>query len=280
MISMKKVLRYLDKIIFQRDRVDIDKLKKYKYGLENKKLVMRPELIKNISVIVPCYNHSKYLNDALNSIINQTRLPDEIILIDDNSQDSTFEELKKFYDKHSKTTNIVIRRNKSNLGQCATINIGVASASSNLIMILNDDDYLMHDAVEHTLKIFNDNNDIYLLGSKSLYVYRQEHFANLKKLTFDSIENRHFLIRKIYPEEVEKFVTGREIDMAHSGSSFLKIAWETVGGYISKLNKRVIMYSDRDFQLRVNSVFPIAIIENAAFTFWRINSSVDAGIYS
>lgn len=147
-------------------------------------------------------------------------------------------------------------------------------------MILNDDDYLMHDAIEHTLNIFNSNKDIYLLGSKSLYIYRQEHFENLKKLTFGTLEKNKFLIRKIYPNDVNKYITGREIDMAHSSSSFLKIAWEAVGGYIPDIKKRVIMFSDRDFQLRVSSVFPIAIIENAALTFWRINSSVDQGIFS
>lgn len=68
--------------------------------------------------------------------------------------------------------------------------------------------------------------------------------------------------------------------MSHSGLSFLKIAWETVGGYIPKIKNRVIMFSDRDFQLRVNSVYPIAIIENAALSFWRINSSVDQGLFS
>lgn len=276
---IKKILRRADRIIFKRDRINLKKLIDYQEDYKNN-LKTRPKEINTVSVIIPCYNHSKYLVDALNSVMYQTRVPDEIVLIDDNSTDNTFEILKNFYTEHNAKFNIVLKKNTTNMGQCFTINKGVTLANSELIMILNDDDYLMHDAIENTLKIFNQENDIYLLGSKSIYVYRQEHFENLNKFTFGSLNKNEFIIRKIFPFEVEKFITGREIDMAHSGSSFLKVAWETVGGYISKINRRVIIFSDRDFQLRVNSAYPIAIVENAAFAFWRINSSVDQGVFS
>lgn len=280
MVLIKKIYRKIDNIIFKRDKINIGKLIKYQKIYNNRKKTRNKKEINTISVIIPCYNHAQYLPFALNSIMNQTRTPDELILIDDSSKDKTFEILLNYVEKYNKQINIILRKNDANLGQSATINVAVSLASSELVMILNDDDYLMHDAIKHTLRIFNTNHDIYLLGSKSLYIYRQEHFLNMKKETFGSLENDQFLLRKVLPSEINKFVTGSEIDMSHSGSSFLKIAWETVGGYIPKINKRVIMYSDRDFQIRVNSVFPIAIVENAAFAFWRINSSVDAGIFT
>lgn len=184
---VKKIIRKFDRYLFKRDRINHNILNKYKTIYTNK-IIKREKKIKNISVIVPCYNHSKYLYDALSSIIKQTRVPDEIILIDDNSNDSTFNILKQFYKDNQNILKIILRKNKYNLGQSATINIGVSIAKSDLIMILNDDDYLMHDAIEHTLDIFNSKTDIYLLGSKSLYFYKQEHFENLKKMTFGLLE--------------------------------------------------------------------------------------------
>lgn len=103
---LKKILRKIDKIIFKRDRVNHKLLKIYQNNY-HEKVKVRPERIKSISVIVPCYNHSKYLKDALNSILNQTRLPDEVILIDDNSTDSTLQVLQRFSEDYKKTINII-----------------------------------------------------------------------------------------------------------------------------------------------------------------------------
>lgn len=274
-----KIFRKLDTWYFERDRIN-KKLLKKKYIYHNKSFKLRNAEISSISIVVPCYNHSKYLTDALNSIIKQTRKPDEIIIIDDSSNDKTPMILNEFYSKYLNNNKIVIKRNKNNIGQSASINLGVSLASSELIMILNDDDYLMHDAIEHTLNIYNTNQDIYLLGSKSFYIYNEVHFNNLKKFTFSSLEKDEYILKKSFPEEVQNYVSGREIDMSHSSSSFLKYAWETVDGYIPNIHSRIIKYSDRDFQLRVNSIFPIAILENAALAFWRINSSVDQGLFS
>ena len=60
--------------------------------------------------------------------------------------------------------------------------------------------------------------------------------------------------------------------MCHTSMSFIKLAWKEVGGYFTEKGKRVIMYLDRDFQVRVSVLFPIGLIEDAPFSFWRVNS--------
>jgi hypothetical protein len=68
--------------------------------------------------------------------------------------------------------------------------------------------------------------------------------------------------------------------MTHSGSCFFKVAWEAVGGYQAVKAKRVVPFSDRDFQLRINAVWPVAVAYETPLTLWREGSSVDAGINS
>ena len=68
--------------------------------------------------------------------------------------------------------------------------------------------------------------------------------------------------------------------MTHTGSCFFKIAWEAVGGYRVDKEKRAVPFSDRDFQLRVNAVWPVAVAYETPLTLWRKDSSVDAGINS
>ena len=68
-----------------------------------------------------------------------------------------------------------------------------------------------------------------------------------------------------------------DLNMTHSASCFRRDAWKAVGGYYSDARRRIVPFSDRDFQLRVNALFPVGVSPTVAFSFWRTYSSVDAG---
>ena len=52
-----------------------------------------------ISVVIPTYNGSRFVESAIQSVLNQTRPADEIIISDDNSKDNTLEICSQFGDK-------------------------------------------------------------------------------------------------------------------------------------------------------------------------------------
>jgi hypothetical protein len=79
---------------------------------------------------------------------------------------------------------------------------------------------------------------------------------------------------------VRRYRKYNDLNMAHSGSCFYKAAWEGVGGYLADKAERVVPFSDRDFQMRVNTVWPVAVAYETPFTLGRLGSSVDAGINS
>jgi hypothetical protein len=60
----------------------------------------------------------------------------------------------------------------------------------------------------------------------------------------------------------------------------LKTAWEAVGGYRVAKEQRVVPFSDRDFQLRINAIWPVAVAYETPFSFWRRDASVDGGLNS
>jgi glycosyltransferase involved in cell wall biosynthesis len=86
-----------------------------------------------VSVIIPVYNGSRYLAAAIDSVLAQTHAPDEIIVIDDGSTDSSPEILKSYGDRLR-----VIRH--SNQGVAATRNVGLAHATGELIAFIDQDD--------------------------------------------------------------------------------------------------------------------------------------------
>jgi glycosyltransferase involved in cell wall biosynthesis len=235
----------------------------------------------SVSVVVPCFGHAAFLADMFASLLAQTRPPDEVILIDDHSPDATAEIVEKLIAAHPEFApgRVRLLRNEKNMGQAASLNRGISAASSDLIMILNDDDYLMHDVIESMFGFFSRYRDVALIGTHSIYFTGSEELAAAPKLSTDyAAPGLRLTVQR--PEDVRRYKKYNDLNMSHSGSCFYKAAWEAVGGYRADKAERVVPFSDRDFQLRVNVVWPVAVAYETPFTLWRLGSSVDAGINS
>ena len=90
-----------------------------------------------ISIIVPIYNAEKYLEEALESLINQSLKDIEIICVNDGSTDKSLEILQK-YAKKDKRVKILSQTNK---GQSAARNTGIKVATGEYIGFLDADDW-------------------------------------------------------------------------------------------------------------------------------------------
>jgi len=104
-----------------------------------------------LSVVVPNYNHAKYLPTCLESILKQSVPPQEIIVIDDGSTDNSLEIFEGFARKHSQ---IKIHRNEVNRGALYTINRGVDLATGELICMWGADDEMLPGFLEQSLRLF------------------------------------------------------------------------------------------------------------------------------
>lgn len=92
-----------------------------------------------ISIIVPIYNSSKYLKKCINSITNQTLEDIEIILVDDNSTDSSLDIIKNYEKEDSRIKVIHLDENK---GIGSARNIGIEEANGKYIGFVDSDDYI------------------------------------------------------------------------------------------------------------------------------------------
>ena len=88
-----------------------------------------------ISVIIPSYNHAPYIEEAISSVLNQSFKDFELIIIDDASQDQSWQLIQGFNDKR-----IRYIQHADNQGAAQTINEGLALAKGECLTILNSDD--------------------------------------------------------------------------------------------------------------------------------------------
>ncbi len=113
-----------------------------------------------ISVIVPIFNAEKTLERCLESLVNQTYEPYEIVLVDDGSDDLSGE----ICDCWSKKYPMIKVIHKSNEGSGYARNSGIAYASGDFIVFVDSDDYFAQGLLEHLAEGRQDGEDAVLAG--------------------------------------------------------------------------------------------------------------------
>src|SRR5947199_914519 len=94
-----------------------------------------------VTALISAYNYARYLPFAINSVLNQTYSPIEIIVVDDGSTDHTREVLARYQGR-------VLAISTENGGQGHAFNVGISKASGELIMLLDADDIWQPDKVQ------------------------------------------------------------------------------------------------------------------------------------
>nr|AAL49457.1 unknown [Leptospira interrogans] len=107
-----------------------------------------------VSVIIPCYNYGKYIEQTIQSILKQSYKNWEIIVVDDGSNDEytiqKLEELKKKY--------MVIKIDKS--GPAAARNIGIEAAKGEFILPLDSDDMIHPDYLLEAISAYEKKSSL------------------------------------------------------------------------------------------------------------------------
>lgn len=110
-----------------------------------------------VSVIVPNYNHRKYLHKRLDSIYHQTYKNFEVILLDDNSSDDSQKVLQEYASKYPEITRTIF--NKTNSGSVfKQWNKGIKNAIGELIWIAESDDFCDYNFLQQMVINFTDES--------------------------------------------------------------------------------------------------------------------------
>jgi len=94
-----------------------------------------------VSVIIPNFNYGVYIDEAIQSVLNQTYKHIEIVLVDDGSTDDSVEKIKRYGNK-------IRLVETENQGSCAARNLGLLISSGGFIAYLDADDYWDEEKVE------------------------------------------------------------------------------------------------------------------------------------
>jgi len=142
--------------------------------------------IPEVSVIMPVYNGGSYLNAAIDSVLSQTYMDFELILINDGSTDDSFSIIKSYKDPR-----IIVVNNEENIRLIATLNKGIKLAKGKYIIRMDCDDICHPNRFMLQVAFMNNNEDI---GASGCFFNL---LVNGRKVKMDS---------PLTPEEIDCFL--------------------------------------------------------------------------
>jgi len=135
-----------------------------------------------ITVLMPVYNGAKYLNESIDSILNQTFSDFEFLIIDDESTDDSVKIIKSYDDPRIK---LIV--NKKNIGQSATLNKGLELARGKYIARMDQDDISMPERLKKQMEFMDECPNIGVCGSWIQHFGKYDYLTPLE-LDDDSIK--------------------------------------------------------------------------------------------
>ena len=130
--------------------------------------------IGNISVVIPTYNRRQTIGRSIDSILNQTLFPSEIIVVDDGSTDGTSDYIQSNFP----SIKLFLQPNK---GVSAARNMGIKSANANWIALLDSDDEWFSQKLEKQVLALSQNPDVKFCHTEEIWFRNGVHVNQMKK---------------------------------------------------------------------------------------------------
>lgn len=152
-----------------------------------------------VSIIIPVYNVSKYIERCLLSVLNQTWQDLEVILVDDCTPDNSMEIVVNLLAEHSRSSVVKIVVHKNNKGIAGARNTGILNATGDYLYFLDSDDYLAQQSIERLSSIALQYDVDVVIGE---YEQVGDAHACISKLDFAGLlEDNRSIIRSYAKDE-------------------------------------------------------------------------------
>ncbi len=189
----------------------------------------------NIACIIASYNYGDFLIEAIESVLKQTIVPDEILITDDHSDDDTQLIAEGYVKKYPNL--IKYNRNETNLGIVAHFNKAIKLTTAEYVFFLGADNRLVSNYVEDCSNVLDHNKDAAIAYTDYAF------FGSRAKLTHQNFTNEWkgaVILDTFYQINFPEFDTKEALvaqiekrNCIHGSSMYRRSVFDEVGGYIT-----------------------------------------------
>lgn len=211
-----------------------------------------------VSVIIPAYNHEKYILAALESVVNQSYKNIQLIVINDGSKDRTASIIQSFVMLHPDRDIVFI--DKDNEGVSKTLNLGLSKAEGCYVAFLASDDVWKLDKIEKQVRFLELHPEIGMVFTDANFLHKDnvvkskwsEYKPELRKLFTNGIQNKNLYIELMIHTVIP------------ASTAMVRISClKRIGGFDPNL-----AIEDDDLWWRIAREFPIGYL-NESLAFYR-----------
>lgn len=148
-----------------------------------------------VSVVIPCYNHEKFVQDCIQSVINQTYQNIELIVIDDGSKDNSVTKIQEMLQSCKDRFFRFELRARPNKGLSATLNEALDWCKGEYYVAIASDDMMINRRIEKQVQILSNNKEYYACSGSQLKIDDNNNIYD-EKLQKYIIKNRTVKDRK------------------------------------------------------------------------------------
>jgi glycosyltransferase involved in cell wall biosynthesis len=210
--------------------------------------------ISKVSVIMSVYNDEEYVQEAVDSILNQTFKDFEFIIINDGSTDRTLDILQSYNDDR-----VILLNNEKNIGLVKSLNRGLENAKGQYIARADGDDISFPNRFEKQIRFLDEHPNVGLISSSAIIIDATGNEIEMSELATENEE-----IRTI-------FLKGNCI--WHTSSIFKSDCVKKVGKYREWFRNA----EDYDLWLRLIKYYDVANIGDPLCKVRIVNGSMSTG---
>lgn len=151
-----------------------------------------------VSIVIPCYNHEQFVQDCIQSVIDQTYENIELIIIDDGSKDNSVLKIQEMTAKCKKRFSRFEVRSRPNRGLSATLNESIEWCKGKYFAAVASDDIILKSKIDLQVNFMEENTDITAIFGSANYI---DESNNVKII--DPLKQQEYVFDKIFLNECQ-----------------------------------------------------------------------------
>lgn len=215
-----------------------------------------------VTVVIPSYNHERFVVLAIRSVLDQTFNDYQIIITDDGSTDNSVREIQKVVDSR-----ISFFPLSENIGACAALNLAIGRAKSDYIAILNSDDLFVPEKLARQVDYLDQHPEIGAVFSAAQFIDEDGQPFNAAHL----YENKFKVANRSRFSWLNHFFF-KENCLCHPTILIRSECYRTLGGY----NESYAQLPDFEFWIRLCLRYEIYVSPEKFIQFRILNNDGNA----
>ncbi|WP_409252142.1 glycosyltransferase [Bacillus sp. SCS-153A] len=200
----------------------------------------------SVSMCVYKYDNSEHFKEALESVIDQTRIPDEIVLVVDGPVPNTTNEV---IEKYENIPFFKVIRLSENVGHGEARRIGLENCTNDLIALMDADDISVPDRFEKQIKCFESNQNVSIIGGNiKEFINSVENIVGIREVPQNDEEIKQYLKKRCPFNQMTVMFKGSEVkkaggykDWYHNEDYYLWIRMYQSGAVFMNLEEPLVL---------------------------------------